>query len=786
MYAMKARSWLPTALLLVLAGCAGGELDAPSSGCRADNDCKHGRICVQGTCQYTAGACQADADCPAGTVCLEGYCVSCDRDSDGFLAGSCGGDDCDDENASIYPGAGELCGDGRDNDCDGDVDPPSLCKACAAVECPPGQACDPQTGQCLPICTPACQGRECGPDGCGGSCGQCAPGEYCSQGQCRSGCQDECDWGASWCTGEFSYVACEDFDGDGCSELGPETPCPEGIPCDAASGRCLIECRDECRPGESYCLDESTFSECGEFDGDPCLEFGPPQDCPEGQYCDWDLGACSGKCQQQCAGDEFLCLSERTFSYCGDFNGDGCLEMSPPQRCPRRTRCDAAARACTGGGCSDDCAADEQQCWDEWTYVFCGQFDNDPCSDWSPPQSCPPDTRCDFASNQCLPYQDCQPDAFEPDNDINQAVWLEPFSTQEHSICPQGDHDFWLLELPEAGRVVLETSGPFGDTVMWLRAENGNDLAYDDDSGQDNFSLITIDLPLGRYFVEVAEYSDQGIIPSYTISASVEFCQPDCTGRACGPDPLCGISCGTCPADQACNSQGVCVDSGTHPGAGAFCNASSGCAYGPGGADICVENPGQLDGFCSYECGGDDECAQDFFGGCCRQLAPGYALCLPVDLCQSDFPGYLEPCQQLCLPDMVCVPDYGGGNVCLLTCDLPSGTCPDGGSCVDPQMGGATGVCLPSGSHQFGEPCTLADACADGMVCLALDQDHPGYCNRMCSSLFPCPAPFDCVLSDGQGGTFCAVPCYRDSDCAVLGDWTCLMYDSGVGACVPR
>lgn len=47
--------------------------------------------------------------------------AGCDADSDGHLATSCGGGDCDDSNASVHPGAAELL-DGLDNDCDGQVD----------------------------------------------------------------------------------------------------------------------------------------------------------------------------------------------------------------------------------------------------------------------------------------------------------------------------------------------------------------------------------------------------------------------------------------------------------------------------------------------------------------------------------------------------------------------------------------------------------------------------------------------------------------------------------------
>ncbi len=51
--------------------------------------------------------------------------------------------------------------------------------------CPTGQACD-ANGQCQQGCTPQCTGKQCGPDGCGGSCGSCPSGQTCSaDGVCQ-------------------------------------------------------------------------------------------------------------------------------------------------------------------------------------------------------------------------------------------------------------------------------------------------------------------------------------------------------------------------------------------------------------------------------------------------------------------------------------------------------------------------------------------------------------------------------------------------------------------------
>jgi len=120
--------------------------------CTSDGDCSDGAFC-SGTerCQPSAvgadarGCVSGSAPCVSGQICSEtaDTCVTdcvVDRDADGDAsdATECGGDDCDDANATRYPGAAETCDPGNvDEDCnsstyglldeDGDGETSSVC-----------------------------------------------------------------------------------------------------------------------------------------------------------------------------------------------------------------------------------------------------------------------------------------------------------------------------------------------------------------------------------------------------------------------------------------------------------------------------------------------------------------------------------------------------------------------------------------------------------------------------------------------------------------------------------
>ena len=155
-------------------------------------------------------------------------------------------------------------------------------------------------------------------------------------------------------------------------------------------------------------------------------------------------------------------------------------------------------------------------------------------------------------------------------------------------------------------------------------------------------------------------------------------CQPNCTNRECGEDPVCGESCGICEGTAVC-VEGQCVD----------------CVQNCTGLE-CGDDPvcGQSCG----ECTGTDTCVEGVCLGVCDNDGCGDRQCGPAPNCDGYFCGDNggDCLTGECTADGMCecVPSCVGKDCGDDGCGGSCGTCEDGYECTD------AGVCREEGLHR--------------------------------------------------------------------------------------
>jgi hypothetical protein len=280
----------------------GNDLAGPGDFCDSDGDCQAQLVCRNNICVATSSgdcnpACQQDYE-----TCFQGQCVAFGDPNDKDGDGSPVGQDCDDFNPSVLPGAHEYC-DGVDNNCDGMTD--EGCPSCdnAAVE-----PCSTDLGECVAgvrTCTngrwQTCSGAGPMPELCDGKDNDCdgLTDEVCP---CQAGDEFPCGAAVGRCA--VGLQTCEAGVWSGChnGELPqPETCNNQDDDCDGSTDD-GFNLQSACT-GVGICADG--LIECAaDFDVRCSSMPGGSADQSEGEVCDGLDNDCDGLTDESLEGDQ--------------------------------------------------------------------------------------------------------------------------------------------------------------------------------------------------------------------------------------------------------------------------------------------------------------------------------------------------------------------------------------------------------------------------------------------------------------------------------------------------
>lgn len=396
-------------------------------------------------------------------------CVDDDDDNDGV------GDsfDCEPLNPLVPGCQGRVCGD---DGCGG-----------SCGDCLPGYGC--QTGAC--VCLPKCEGKACGPDGCGAACGECLVGFGCMGGKCV--CLAKCE----------GKVCGSDGCGGSCGD------CLPGYGCQDGQCVCLPKCEGK------VCGSDGCGGSCGS-----CL---PGYGCQAGQCV----------CQPNCSGK--VCGSDGCGGNCGDcLLGYSCQSgqcVCVPNCNGKVCGSDGCGGQCGTCGAGTTCQGGQCVCQPNCTGRDCG---TDGCGGSC--GTCGAGYACQGGICVCAPNcvgKDCGSDGCG-----GQCGTCGAGFTCQNGLCAC---------VPNCAGRDCGTDG-CGGTCGTCQA------GYACQAGKCTCAPNCVGKDCGS---DGCGGSCGTCNPGFACQSGKCKCLPNCTGKNCGSDG-CGGSCGTCSGGYDCSAAGVC------------------------------------------------------------------------------------------------------------------------------------------------------------------------------------------------------------------------------------
>ncbi len=189
------------------------------------------------------------------------------------------------------------------------------------------------------------------------------------------GCSDSCTTGATRCAG--SQVQTCGTQGDGCLEWSAPADCPTNQTC--LGTQCVLACSNKCISGDTQC-NAGQLQTCAK-QSDGCTDWNPATACPSGETCSG--GVCATSCTNQCAVGATQCSGPELTTCATQTNG--CTDWNPATACPNGT--------CSAGMCCvNACTLDATQC--SGTQVETCTTQTNGCTDWSAAAACPNNGMC--------------------------------------------------------------------------------------------------------------------------------------------------------------------------------------------------------------------------------------------------------------------------------------------------------------------------------------------------------------------------------------------------------